>query len=273
MRRTALRYAGLTLFAVPWVLLPFWMLIVNSFKTEGDASVLSMDLPRHWAAGDNYATVLRQGAYFLGLRNSLLIAVPTILAVLFLGSMAAWAYARSTSVTLRIAYFTTALSIILPPAVIPTVFILTRLHLNGSPLGYFLTLVGTRLGIVVFLATGFLRTIPQDFEDAAQIDGAGRWRTYWHIILPLLRPLLFTAAVMLVISVWNDLFFALFLLHGTDTATLPITLYRFASASTHGVRWNLVFAHVVLTSLPLLITYVVLQRRVVAGLTDGGVTG
>ncbi|MGW0838112.1 hypothetical protein [Streptomyces prunicolor] len=112
--RGVVRYACLTLFAIPWILVPFWLLIVNSLKTEGDASVLSMGWPKHWSAGANYHTVIDKGSYLTGLRNSALLAVPAILAVLLLGSMAAWAHARSDSRTLRFAYYTSALSIVLP---------------------------------------------------------------------------------------------------------------------------------------------------------------
>ncbi|MET7573662.1 carbohydrate ABC transporter permease [Streptomyces sp. NPDC005492] len=271
--RTGVRYLLLTLFAIPWIVVPFWLLIVNSLKTEGDSSVLSLAWPKHWNGGANYRTVIDQGSYFLGLRNSALMAVPTILAVLLLGSMAAWSYARSGSRPLRFAYYTSALSIVLPPAIVPTIYVLTRLGINGTQLGYMLVIAGTRLGVVVFLATGFVRTLPHDFEEAAQIDGANRWQVYWRIVLPMLTPVLFTSAVMLIISVWNDFYFALFLLRGSERATLPLTLYQFASTSTHGVSWNLVFAHVVLTSLPLVLVYAVLQRRVLGGLTEGGVTG
>ncbi|MBR7826969.1 carbohydrate ABC transporter permease [Actinospica sp. MGRD01-02] len=272
-KRPWLRYGLLGLFAVPWIGIPLWMLLVNSFKTQGDASVLSLGLPSHWNLVGNYRTVIDQGSYFTGLGNSLLIAIPTILAVLLLGSMAAWSYARSRSRSLRVAYYCTTLSIVLPPAIIPTVYVLTQLGLNGSRLGYMLTIAGTRLGVVVFLATGFIRTLPVDFEEAAALDGAGKWQIYRRMILPLLAPVLVTASVMLIISVWNDFFFALFLLPNTNESTLPLTLYQFASTSTHGVAWNLVFAHVVLSSLPLLIAYVFLQRRVLSGLTEGGVTG
>ncbi|WP_158711487.1 ABC transporter permease family protein [Streptomyces xylophagus] len=172
-------------------------------RTRGVARYGGLNWPKHWSAGANYHTVIDKGSYFTGLRNSALLAVPTILAVPLLGSMAAWAYARSDSRTLRFAYYTSALS----------------------------------------------------------------------ILLPVLTPVLFTGAVMLIISVWNDFYFALFLLRGTESATLPLTLYSFASSSTHGVSWNLVFAHVVLTSLPLVLVHLVLQRRVLAGLTEGGVTG
>ncbi|MER5757078.1 carbohydrate ABC transporter permease [Streptomyces sp. NPDC002088] len=271
--RTGVRYLFLTLFAIPWIAVPFWLLIVNSFKTQGDSSVLSLSWPEHWNAGANYRTVIEQGSYFLGLRNSLLLAAPTILAVLLLGSMAAWSYGRSGSRALRLAYYTSALSIVLPPAIIPTIYVLTQLGLNGTQFGYMLVIAGTRLGVVIFLTTGFVRTLPHDFEEAAQLDGANKWQIYWRIVLPMLTPVLFTGAVMLIISVWNDFYFALFLLRGSERATLPLTLYQFASTSTHGVAWNLVFAHVVLTSLPLILIYVVLQRRVLSGLTEGGVTG
>lgn len=129
------------------------------------------------------------------------------------------------------------------PAIIPTIYDPTQLGLNGSRLGYLLVIAGTRLGMVIFLAA---------------------------VVLPVLTPVLFTGAVMLIISVRNDFCFALFLLRGSQAATLPLTLYSFASSSTHGVSWNLVFAHVVLTSLPLVLVCLVLQRRVLAGLTEGG---
>lgn len=271
--RPSLRYLALGVFALPWVVLPLWMLLVNSFKSEAEASVPSVTLPTDWAILANYATVFEEGNYLTALRNSLLIAVPSILLVLLLGSMAAWSYARTKSMSLKTLYLLSALSIILPPAVIPTVFVLTQVGLNGSIAGYLLTLVGTRLGVVIFIATGFIQGLPVDFEEAAQLDGASRWGTYWHVILPLLSPILFTAAVLLVIAIWNDFFFALFLLRGPEAQTLPLALYDFANSGAYGLRWNLVFANVVLTSLPLLIVYVVLQRRVISGLTEGGVTG
>ncbi|MCS5713159.1 carbohydrate ABC transporter permease [Herbiconiux sp. CPCC 205716] len=268
-----LKYIFLGIFAVPWVAVPLWMLLVNSFKTEGESSVLSLALPTEWAAVENYTKVFTEGNYFVGLGNSLLIAIPVVVVVLILGSMAAWAYARSNAMGLRVTFFISAMSIMLPPAIIPTIFILTKIGLQGTTWGYMLVLTATKVGVIIFLAVGFVRTLPTDYEEAAQLDGAGRLRTYWHVILPLMRPVLFTGAVMLVIGVWNDFLFALFLLAGKANATLPLTLYSFALAPTGAVRWNLVFASVVMTSIPLFIAYVVLQRRVLSGLTEGGTTG
>ncbi|HEY0119395.1 MAG TPA: carbohydrate ABC transporter permease [Cellulomonas sp.] len=272
-RLFALKYVVLSIVAVPWVLVPFWVLLVNSWKTDAEAGTPTMALPRTWAFAANLKTVIDQGHYFIGLKNSLLVAVPVVLGVLLLGSMAAWTYARTTKRSLLVTYYVTALSIILPPAIVPTVVLLTKAHLTGSVAGYILALVGTRIGVIVFLTTGYIRGLPMDFEEAAQLDGANRWQIYWHVILPLVRSVLFTAAVMTVINVWNDFLFALYMIKGTVNSTLPLTLYNFANAGQYGLRWNLVFMHVILTSLPLVIAYVVLQRKVMSGLTEGGVTG
>lgn len=268
-----IRYVLLGILAIPWVVLPLWVLIVNSWKTDAEAATPSIWLPKTWAISDNLQIVIEQGHYFTGLKNSLMVVVPVVIAVLLLGSMAAWTYARTSSRTLLVTYYITSLSIILPPAIVPTVVLLTKTGLTGSMAGYILALIGTRVGVIVFLTTGYVRSLPRDYEDAALIDGANRWQIYWHVILPLLRPVLFTAAIMTVINVWNEFMFALYMTKGAANATLPLTLYNFVSAGQYGLRWNLAFMHVILTSLPLVIAYVVLQKRVMSGLTEGGVTG
>lgn len=266
-------YVGVALFSLPWVVLPLWLMIVNSFKSTGEAGELSLALPTDWRIVENYGAVFEDGNYLLGLRNSLLIAIPTIAVVLLLGSMAAWAYARSTRRAFQVFFYLTSLSILLPPAIIPTIYVLSTLRIDGSLLGYALMMMGTRMGIIVFLTTGFVRGIPVELEESASLDGASRWRIYRSIMLPLLRPTLFVGAVLLVIQVWNDFFFALLVLKTSANATLPLTLFSFASASTTSLHWNLVFAHVVMTSLPLVVVYLLAQRKVLAGLTEGGVKG
>lgn len=272
-RWTHLRYAALTLFAIPWVVMPLWMIVVNAFKTQGEAQALSLSLPEEWAIGDNFSTVVDDGNYLTGLVNSLLITIPAIVVVLLLGSMAAWAFARTHQRWLRAAYYLTTLSVLLPPAIIPSIYLLRELSLDGSRLGYALVTIAARLGLVIFLTTGFVRALPEDLEDAAAVDGAGPVQTYRRILLPLLKPILLVGGVILMITIWNDFFFALFLIQGESSATLPLTLFQFASSTVDTLSWNLVFAHVVLTSLPLVIVYLFVQRRVLSGLTEGAVKG
>jgi raffinose/stachyose/melibiose transport system permease protein len=271
--RRILKYLALSVFALPWVVVPVWMILVNSFKAEGEAALLSLALPERWAIVENYTAVIVQGNYLVGLRNSLLVAVPTVIVVLLLGSLASWGYARSTRRSTQVFFYVTSLSILLPPAVIPTIFILNTIGLDGSIPGYALMMMGTRMGLVVFLTTGFVRGLPLELEEAAAIDGASRMRTYFSVLLPMLRSILLVGAVLIVIVVWNDFFFGQLLLKTSANATLPLTLYSFASASVSGLSWNLVFAHLVMTSAPLVIVYLLAQRRILAGLTEGGLKG
>jgi raffinose/stachyose/melibiose transport system permease protein len=270
---TLARYAGLSIFAIPWIVVPIWLVLVNSFKQAGEAAALDLSLPSVWSFVDNYATVLVQGNYLGALANSLLVSIPTILAVVLIGAAAAWGFGRSRSKLMQFGYYVIALSILIPPSLIPTIYVLRDLHLDGTTLGYILVLVGTRMGVVVFLATGFVRATPTDIEDAACMDGANRLQIFFLIMLPLLAPVLFVGSVILLITVWGDFFFATFLLPGPTRATLPLALYSFATSSVQSFRWNLVFAHVVLSSLPLVIAYVFIQRRVIGGLTEGALKG
>ncbi len=267
------RYAGLTIFAIPWIVVPIWLVLVNSFKMAGEAAALNLTLPSAWAIVDNYKTVLIQGNYPRALTNSLLVSIPTIVAVVLIGAAAAWGFGRSRSKVMQFGYYVIALSILIPPSLIPTIYLLRDLRLDGSTLGYILVLIGTRMGVVVFLATGFVRATPTDIEDAACMDGANRLQIFFLIMLPLMAPVLFVGSVILLISVWGDFFFATFLLPGTVRATLPLALYSFATSSVQSFRWNLVFAHVVMSSLPLIIAYAFIQRRVIGGLTEGALKG
>jgi raffinose/stachyose/melibiose transport system permease protein len=268
-----LKYGVLTLFAFVWVGVPVWLLVVNSFKTEGEAALLSLGLPTDWAIVENYTAVIVQGNYLAGLRNSLLVTLPTVIVVLIFGSLASWAFARSDRRSTQVFFYVTSLSILLPPAIIPTIFLLNSMGLDGTTWGYALMMMGTRMGLVVFLTTGFVRGLPIDLEQAAAIDGASRIRTYFSVLLPMLRSILLVGGVLIVIVVWNDFFFAQLMLKTSANATLPLTLYGFASASVSGLRWNLVFAHLVMTSAPLIIMYLVAQHRILSGLTEGGLKG
>lgn len=277
MRRPTLastvRVLGLSIFTALWVAVPIWLVVVNSFKSAGVAANLDLALPTEWHAIENYTAVILDGNYLRALGNSLLVSIPTIAVVTVLGASAAWAFGRSRSKVSRFLYYAIALSMLMPPTLIPTIFLLRGLHLDGSTLGYILVLIGTRMGIVVFLVTGFVRSMPEDLEAAAALDGANRLQVLFRIMLPLLSPVLFVGAVILVITVWGDFFFAQFLLVGNARQTLPLALYSFATSSAQTLRWNLVFAHVVMTALPLVIAFVFAQRRVIGGLTEGALKG
>jgi raffinose/stachyose/melibiose transport system permease protein len=126
------------------------------------------------------------------------------------------------------------------------------------------------LSTVVFFVTGFIRTIPPELEEAAHMDGASPFVVFARVILPLLTPTLATATILICLYIWNDVFYALFVVGGR-LDTLPLNLYQVASSGLYLQNWHLIFAYIILMSLPLLITFVALQRKIIAGITSGAV--
>jgi len=130
--------------------------------------------------------------------------------------------------------------------------------------------MGIYLSTVIFFVTGFVRTIPEALEEAAQIDGASPFAVFRRIVLPLLRPVLATATILICLYVWNDVFYAFFVVGGR-VDTLPLNLFRVASAGLYLNNWHLIFAYVILMSLPLIAVFAVAQRRIISGITGGAV--
>src|SRR4051794_17346915 len=122
------------------------------------------------------------------------------------------------------------------------------------------------MATVIFFGTGFNRTVPAELEEAARIDGASPLRIFVRVILPLLSPTLATATILICLYIWNGVFYALFVVGGR-LDTLPLNLYQVASSGLYLQNWNLIFAYIILMSLPLLLTFVLLQRRIISGIT------
>jgi len=252
-----------------WVGAPLWTIIINSFKTERDAALLDLSLPGEWAVGQNYATVINQGRIANGLFNTLLYSVCSISIVLLVGSLAAWILARSRSRIVRPLYYLAISGVFVPPAIVTTIFVLKILGIYGQQIGIILFYSAIYLPVSVFLLTGFMRAIPYDLEEAARVDGLGPLKLYWLIIIPLLRPGLITCFVLLFIAIWNDFIYPFFFLSKTAQWPLTVGLYNFASGQQFTVRWNLVFAHVVLVSLPAVIVFLLAHRRLITGFMEG----
>ncbi|MDF2667111.1 MAG: ABC-type sugar transport system, permease component [Microbacterium sp.] len=202
--------------------------------------------------------------------GSVLVMVPAVLGVLILGSMAAWILGRRRSKGLAFVYAVAISGIVLPPAVVTIVLLLRQLGLAGTPVGMIGVYMGMYMSTVIFFVTGFVRTIPVELEEAARVDGASPVRVFVKIILPLLMPVLATATILICLYIWNDVFYALFVVGGR-LDTLPLNLYQVASAGLYLQNWHLIFAYIILMSLPLLITFMVAQRKIISGITSGAV--
>jgi raffinose/stachyose/melibiose transport system permease protein len=263
----------LTLCAIVFVLLPAWVVVVNSFKTIGESKTLDLALPRQWVAVENYSTVFAQSQIVRGFVNSVLVTVSTVGLLLITGAMASWTFARSRARTVRALYLVAIAGILVPPAIIPSIAILRGTGLQGTQPGLVVFYAALLMAVTVFIITGFVRSIPTELEDAARIDGCGEVGVFFRIVLPLLQPVLLSVGILLTIIVWTEFFSAFLILSGRESQTMPLGLWYVSSGSANQVRWNLVMTHVVLVSAPLLIFYFVIQRRLIGGVLGGGLKG
>jgi raffinose/stachyose/melibiose transport system permease protein len=249
---------------------PFWLVVVTAGKDQAEALNPSLALPTAWHLLQNFATVLDQGRMVPAFFGSLLIMVPSVFGVLLLGAMASWILGRRRGRGIAFVYALGISGIVLPPAVVTIVLLLRQLGLAGTAVGMIGVYMGMYMSTVIFFVTGFVRTIPVELEEAARVDGAGPVKVFFRVILPLLTPTLATATILICLYIWNDVFYALFVIGGR-LDTLPLNLYQVASAGLYLQNWHLIFAYIILMSLPLLITFTVMQRRIISGITSGAV--
>lgn len=250
--------------------IPFWLVISTAGKNQEEALNPNLEVPSQWQLFENFAQVFSEGRMLTGFVGSLLVMVPAVFGVLILGSMAAWILGRRGGKGMAIIYAVAISGIVLPPAVVTIVLLLRQLGLAGTAVGMIGVYMGMYLSTVIFFVTGFVRTIPPELEEAARVDGASPVKVFVKIILPLLVPVLATATILICLYIWNDVFYALFVVGGR-LDTLPLNLYQVASAGLYLQNWHLIFAYITLMSLPLLITFVVAQRKIISGITSGAV--
>lgn len=255
---------------IVFLAVPFWMLIVTAGKSQSEAIIPSMSLPSHWQLWENIATVLDQGKMVPAFFGSLIVTVPAVFLSLVFGSMAAWIFGRRASKGTAFLYAAFISGIILPPSVVTIMVLLKMMGLAGTAVGMICVYVGIYLSTVIFFVTGFIRTIPESLEESARIDGAKPSTIFFKIIFPLLSPTLASATILVVLYIWNDVFYALFILSG-KMSTLPLNLYNVASAGLYLNNWHLIFAYIILMTLPLLIVFIIGQRKIISGITGGAV--
>lgn len=250
--------------------LPFYLLVVTAGKDQKEALQLSLSLPTKWHLFENFGTVIRDGKMIPAFFGSIIVTVPSVLIALVLGSMASWILARRTTRAMSVVYSLCISGLILPPAVVTVMMLLKMIGLSGTAVGMICVYVGIYLSTVIFFVTGFIRTIPPSLEESARIDGASPIRIFFKIVLPLLGPTMASATILLILYIWNDVFYALFILSG-KMDTLPLNLYNVANAGLYLNNWHLIFAYIILMSLPLLIIFAFAQKKIISGITGGAV--
>lgn len=159
--------------------------------------------------------------------------------------------------------------LIIPPAIVPTIWVLDGIGLFKTMPGIILVEVALNLPFTILLYKGFMATLPKELDEAALIDGCGRLRLFFNIILPLLKPVSATVIVLTAVGVYNDFVNPLYFFPGAENATLQLTLYNFSSM--YNTQWNLLFTNILLISIPPLILFIFFNKKIVAGMTAGAV--
>ncbi len=255
-----------------WV--PFYFVIINSFKTKQEASLLNMSWPKVFTVLNNYKEVLQAADHMVirAFYNSTLLTVMSIVILVIVSSMAGFVMQRreggKAASTLNFLVLT---GLMIPPAIVPTIWVLHAIGLFKTIMGLTLVEVALHFPFATILYRAFMATIPRDIDESAFIDGCGSFRLYMNIVFPLLRPVSSTIIIITAVNIFNDFVNPLYFLPGSDNATVQLTLYNFTSQFLSS--WNLLFADVVLISLPPLILFLFFNKRIVAGMTAGAVKG
>ncbi|MBW0091511.1 carbohydrate ABC transporter permease [Pseudonocardia sp. KRD-184] len=254
------------------IAVPLLIVVFGTFKTTQELFASPLGLPAQ-ATVANYATVLADGQITVALRNSILVTTCVVVLTLAVASAAAFAFARLHGGLAAAAYgFVIAgLAIPVQAAMVPQFVLFDLLGLTDSLVGLVVVQTVTGLPVAVFILTGFMRTLPRELFEAADVDGASPWRTFRSVVLPLSTPSLAAAAIFLLVISWNDLLYPLLFITDPAKQTLPLALLGFTGE--YLTDYPLLFTGVVVASLPLALAYVLLQRWFVAGLTAGSVKG
>jgi raffinose/stachyose/melibiose transport system permease protein len=267
--RRILRYA-IALFVSLIIVLPVMYAVLGGFRTNRQLIEDPAGLPDPWV-WSNFSTVLESGTFWRNVFNSILIALLTVAIVIPAASLASFVMARYDFRGREWVFGLFTLGLLFPVAVaiIPLFVVLREIHLLSNPLGVALPQAAFALPLAIVIMRPFLKAIPAELQDAAEIDGCGPWRFYWSVVLPLSRPVMSTVAVITLVASWNAFLLPLLVLVDPSWYTLPIGVNNISTQYT--TDFALVLAYTVLSMVPALIFYAIAERQIVGGLTAGAV--
>jgi raffinose/stachyose/melibiose transport system permease protein len=253
--------------------IPFVFIILQAVKSSDEARELSFSLPTTWPVLDNVRQVFEARDYMLIIAfiNSTILTVSSVTLMVVLAAMVAYVLQRRASRWNVLVNLLILAGLIIPPAVVPTVWVLQNLGMFKTMIGMILIELAFGLAFCVLLFRAFIGSIPRDLDEAAIIDGAGPLRLFFKVIFPLLKPVIVTVIVVQSVFVFNDFANPLYFFPGDANATVQLTLYNFRSQ--YGTDYNLLFMNILLITIPPLIAYMIFQRQIVAGMTSGAVKG
>lgn len=254
-------------------LVPFAFILLTASKSTQEASLFRFSWPTEFHLFANLREVLTFGEnrMWRALWNSTLLTVGSVTLIVLLAALVAYVMQRRGDRMAAIVSSVMLAGLIIPPAVVPTIFLLQWLGIYKTLIGLILVEVAMTLSFATLIFRTFMASIPREIDEAAIIDGASPLQTFFRVILPLLRPAMITVIVVASVGIYNDFVGPLYFLPGEQNVTAQLTLYSFTSQFLS--QWNLLFADVVIITIPPLILFLFFQRQIVSGMTAGAVKG
>ncbi len=252
-------------------LIPLLLILFNALKDKKAAASMNLTLPAFPIPWDNFMTVIEKGKLFTSFCNSLLYSAGSVVLCVLFASLAAFVLSRNRTRLNDFLYMFLVLGITLPTNYVALTKVLQFLHLNNTAPGIILLYTAMQLPFMTFLIHGFVAKIPVELDEAAVIDGCGPIRLFFLVAFPMMKPAVATAVILTFLNTWNEFVSPLYFLNKSEQWPMTLSVYNFFGM--YFKDWNLVCADILLTSLPVLIVYLLGQRYIVSGMTAGAVKG
>lgn len=254
-------------------IVPFVFILLTASKTRQEAGLFEFSLPSQFLLVQNMIEVLSFRDFRMGraLLNSSLLTVASVTLIVLFGAMVAYVMQRRNDRTANLVNSIMFAGLVLPPAVVPTLFLLQWVGLYKTLFGLICVEVALALPFAIVVLRAFIGSIPREIDEAAIMDGASPLQLFLSIIMPLLWPAVVTVIVTSSVAIYNDFSNPLYFLPGDANVTAQLTLFSFMSQFNS--QWNLLFADVIIITIPPLILFMFFQRQIVSGMTSGAVKG
>ncbi|WP_100528367.1 carbohydrate ABC transporter permease [Paenibacillus sp. GM1FR] len=253
-------------------MLPIYMAVVNSFKTQGEMfqSFLALPTTLHW---ENYSDAFNKINLLGSSMNSAIVSFLGIGGIVFCASLAGYKLSRTSGRLSNLIFFLFVASMLVPfhSIMIPLTRVAKGMGVQGSTYGLALIYIGLGVNMAIFLYHGFVKSIPRELEESAQMDGCNELQTFFQIIFPLLLPITVTIAILDFLWIWNDFLLPLLML--TDVNRYTLILSTNMLFGEYNKEWPLILSSLVLTAIPVILIYAFFQKFIMEGIAEGAVKG
>lgn len=260
------------IFAILIFATPFLFMLVNALKDRRGANLLQLSLPEEWM-WENFKQVFEANDYQIltAFKNSFILTVGSLILLIVVGSMAGYVLQRRNDKTTKTVSTLVMTGLMIPPAILPTIWIMQGLHIYKTMTGMILVETALQIPFTIMLYRGFMNTIPVELEEAGYIDGCTRGKLFAQIVFPLLKPVTSTIIILNAVTIFNDFTNPLYFLPGNENVTVQLTLYNFMGR--YSSSYNLLFADVLIITIPMLILFLIFNQKIVDGMVAGAVKG